>query len=105
MTSFDDLTDSSPEGPVGIPEELTEDDSTMGSGTDERDPREDAERGNFDGSTAHDQSREDNLDASREAVRDPSDAGPQHSDLGPDLDYDPQSADAGDSGQDNGLNE
>ena len=31
MTSFDDLTDSSPEGPVGIPEELTEDDSTVDS--------------------------------------------------------------------------
>jgi hypothetical protein len=101
MTSFDDLTDSSPEGPVGIPEELTEDDST----TDVRDPHEDAERGNLDGSTAHDGSLSENLDASREAVRDPSGAGPKASDLGSGSGYDPESADAGGSGQDNGLNQ
>ncbi|MGW5239140.1 hypothetical protein ACWEOW_09415 [Monashia sp. NPDC004114] len=100
MTSFDDLTDSSPEGPVGVPEELTED-----STTEARDPREDAERGNLDGSTAHDDTRADNLDASRQAVRDPSSAGPHESDLGSDRAYDPQSADAGESGQDNGRNE
>jgi hypothetical protein len=101
MTSFDDLTDSSPESPTGVPEELTEDDSTI----DERDQREDAARGNLDGSTAHEEIREDTLDASREAVRDPSGAGPEKSDLGSDVDYDPQAADAGDSGQDNGRNE
>ena len=38
-------------------------------------------------------------------VRDPSGAGPEKSDLGSDTDYDPQAADAGDSGQDNGRNE
>ena len=101
MTSFDDLTDSSPESPVGVPDELTEDDATLP----ERDPREDAARGNLDGSTAHEESREDTLDASREAVRDPSNAGPENTGLGSDIDYDPQAADAGDSGQDNGRNE
>ncbi|GAB3072673.1 hypothetical protein GCM10027053_42330 [Intrasporangium mesophilum] len=101
MTSFDDLTDSSPEGPVGVPEGLTEDEST----TRERDPREDAERGNLDGSTAHDDTRADTLDASRQAVRDPSGAGSHQRDLGSDPAYDPQSADAGESGQDNGRNE
>ena len=102
MTSFDDLTDSSPEGPVGVPEELTEEPDPR------PDPRADAERGNLDGSTAHEDSRADSLDDSREAVRDPSEAGPQLSALGPDVGHDhddPQSADAGDSGQDNGLNE
>ena len=82
-------------------EELTEDDST----TEERDPREDVERGNLDGSTAQDDTRSDSLDASRQAVRDPSGAGPQESHLGPDLGDDPQSADAGASGQADGLDE
>jgi hypothetical protein len=100
MTSFDDLTDSSAERPIGIPDELTDEP------TDEQvDPRDDADRGNLDGSTAHDETRTDTLDASREAVRDPSGAGPDASELGSDVDDDPQSADAGDSGQDNGLNE
>ena len=96
MTSFDDLTDSSPEGPIGIPEELTDD---------EVDPREDAQRGNLDGSTAHNESRADSLDSSREAVRDPSEASADESDLNSDVDGSPHSADAGDSGQHDAVDE
>jgi len=129
MTSFDDLTDSSPESPA---EQLAEQPTgpaqtaaEAGTGDVSVEPSDDpggegdlgsrnadavsgpdagsdAERGNLDGSTPHEESWADALDESRQAVRDPSEAGPEQSDLGSDIDYDPQSADAGDSGQDNG---
>ncbi len=58
----------------------------------------DADRGNLDGSTPAEDSREDALDNAADAVRDPSEASSGDVDLA-------SYSDAGDSGQDNGLNE
>ena len=127
MTAYDDLTDSSPESPADAladqptgaaqtPGEIGGDDQTVDPsgdpggdtdlGTTQDDmsgqgpgvDRSDADRGNLDGSTPVESSREDSLDSADEAVRDPSGAGPEKADV-------PGYTDAGDSGQDNGLNE
>ena len=74
-----------------------EDMSGQGPGVD----GSDQERGNLDGSTPVESSREDALDDAGEAVRDPSEASAENLD-GTDL---ASYSDAGDSGQDNGLNE
>jgi len=127
MTAFDDLTDSSPESPAealaeqpgGLaqtPGEIGGDDQTVDPsgdpggdsdlGTTEDDMSgqgpgvdgSDQDRGNLDGSTAVEPSRENALDDADEAVRDPSGAAPEEADV-------PGYSGAGDSGQDNGLNE
>ncbi|MGO4599598.1 hypothetical protein [Terrabacter sp. 2RAF25] len=131
MTAYDDLTDSSPESPaesladqpgglsqtpaaidgsgngpgddpggdadLGDDLGAADDKTAAGPGVD----GSDADRGNLDGSTASEGSREDALDDASDAVRDPSAASPDDVD-GSDL---AAYTDAGDSGQDNGLNE
>lgn len=126
MTAFDDLTDSSPESPADAladqpggaaqtPGEIGGDDQTVdpsgdpGGGSDLGTTEEDMsgqgpgvdgsdqDRGNLDGSTAVEPSRETSLDDADEAVRDPSGAAAEEADV-------PGYTDAGDSGQDNGLN-
>jgi len=86
-----------PSGDPGGDSDLgtTEDDmSGQGPGVD----GSDADRGNLDGSTPSEDSREDSLDNASEAVRDPSEAS--------DDPLDPTSyTGAGDSGQDNGRAE
>jgi hypothetical protein len=127
MTAYDDLTDSSPETPADAladqpggaaqtPGEIGGDDQTVNLsgdpggdtdlGTMEDDltgqgpgvGESDADRGNLDGSTPVESSREDALDDASEAVRDPSGAAPEEADV-------PGYTDAGDSGQDNGRSE
>ena len=72
------------------------DETDQGPGVDSSDQ----ERGNLDGSTPAETSREESLDDADEAVRDPSTASPDNVDASDLASY----TDAGDSGQDNGLN-
>ena len=74
-----------------------DDETSAGPGVDSSD----ADRGNLDGSTAGETSREQSLDDAGDAVRDPSGASADAVG-GDDLS---SYTDAGDSGQDNGLNE
>ncbi|NUO34945.1 MAG: hypothetical protein HOQ18_02695 [Dermatophilaceae bacterium] len=138
MTAYDDLTDSSPEGPASSEAESLADQpggaaqtpGEIGGSDDQVDPSgdpggdtdlgdalgggaddetsegpgvdsSDADRGNLDGSTPGETSREESLDDASDAVRDPSGAGPDEVGASDLASY----TDAGDSGQDNGLNE
>ena len=112
MTAYDDLTDSSPESPAEsladqpggaaqTPGEIGGDDQTVDpSGDPGGDSDLGSRRGNLDGSTPAETSREESLDDADEAVRDPSTASPDNVDASDLASY----TDAGDSGQDNGLN-